>query len=151
MSKGQGEATKRPMNANLSYRVSILHSLLARRTANIYVSRGLTSHQWKVISVLYYWGGMPATRITELVTLDKSSISRAVNALLKLRLVDKQLHAFSGVIDVLLTQAGRQTYEGMAEEMKSIQKDLFSGISAADRDSFFRTMDQIEMNMREEG
>src|SRR5262249_49687342 len=93
------------LDTNLSYRLSILHSLLGKLTTGIYTSRGLTTHQWKVMSILYNWPPMPAVRITGLVTLDKAAISRGVAGLLKLKLARRYLEGESKMILVTLTES----------------------------------------------
>src|SRR5262245_24675123 len=91
------------LDSNLSYRISILHSLLGKLTTGIYASRGLTTHQWKVLSILYNWPPMPAVRITTLVTLDKAAISRGVAGLLSLKFAHRYLDDASGMIFIALT------------------------------------------------
>jgi DNA-binding MarR family transcriptional regulator len=137
------------LNTNLSYRISILHSLLGKLTTGIYASRGLTSHQWKVLSILYNWPPMPAVRITSLVTLDKAAISRGVAGLLKQKLAHRYLDDASGMIFVALTDRGRSTYRAMALEMAHLQRDLFGGVGAAKQKAFFAILGEIEHALRE--
>src|SRR3954462_14938155 len=110
------------LDTNLSYRISILHSLLGKLTTRIYASRGLTSHQWKVLSILYNWPPMPAVRITNLVTLDKAAISRGIAGLLNKKHAHRYLDDASGMIFVALTDLGRSTYRAMALEMAHLQR-----------------------------
>jgi DNA-binding MarR family transcriptional regulator len=137
-----------PMANNLSYRLSLLHALLGRKTANIYLSRGLNSHQWKVMSVLFSWPPMAAARITELVTLDKASISRAVTSLLKLKLADRRPDPETGAINVILTAAGRATYRDMMAEMFAIQQRVLASLSSVEKQALFRTFDKVETTLR---
>src|SRR3979409_2406719 len=125
------------LDTNLSYRISILHSLLGKLTTRIYASRGLTSHQWKVLSILYNWPPMPAVRITNMVTLDKAAISRGVSGLLELRLPRRYLGGARGMTFIALTEAGRTMYHSMASEMARLQRDLFAEVSHAEQNSFF--------------
>jgi DNA-binding MarR family transcriptional regulator len=138
----------KPMRENLSYRLSIIHALLGRRTAFIYTSRQLTSHQWKVLSVLYSWPPMPAARITELVTLDKAAISRAVTDLIKRGLADRKLLPESGVINVVLTPAGGDMYRAMMREMHDVQKEIFGGLKDRERTVLFDAFDKLETALR---
>lgn len=136
------------LDTNLSYRISILHSLLGKLTTGIYASRGLTSHQWKVLSILYNWPPMPAVRITNLVTLDKAAISRGVAGLLTLKLAHRYLDD-GGMIFIALTDLGRSTYRSMALEMARLQRDLFAGVGVAKQKSFFGVLDEIEHALRD--
>jgi DNA-binding MarR family transcriptional regulator len=136
------------LDSNLSYRISILHSLLGRLTTGIHASRGLTSHQWKVLSILYNWPPMPAVRITNLVTLDKAAISRGIAGLLALKLARRYLDEESGMILVALTDPGRAMYRAMAAEMADLQRRLFAKVREPERHSLFSTLDKVELALR---
>ena len=148
MPAAKGLSDGRPMRDNFSYRISVIHALLGRHTTGIYASRQLTSHQWKVLSVLFSWPPMPAARITELVTLDKAAISRAVAGLIKRGLADRKLRPASGVIHVVLTAAGAGTYRAMLREMHKLQKELFKNLKKPDRTMLFDILDKIEVVLR---
>jgi DNA-binding MarR family transcriptional regulator len=137
------------LDTNLSYRISILHSLLGKLTTAIYASRGLTSHQWKVMSILYNWPPMPAVRITSMVTLDKAAISRGVAGLLDLKLARRYLDNESGMIYITLTEPGRTMYRAMASELAHLQRDLFGEVRDAEQRSFFAILNKIEHALRE--
>jgi DNA-binding MarR family transcriptional regulator len=137
------------LGTNLSYRISILHSLLGKLTTGIYASRGLTSHQWKVLSILYNWPPMPAVRITNMVTLDKAAISRGVSGLLELKLARRYLDGESGMAFIALTESGRTMYHSMASEMARLQRDLFVEVSHAEQNSFFAALNKVEHALRD--
>jgi DNA-binding MarR family transcriptional regulator len=136
------------LDTNLSYRISILHSLLGKLTTRIYAARGLTSHQWKVLSILYNWPPMPAVRITNLVTLDKAAISRGVSGLLRLKFARRYLDNASGMIFIALTDSGRATYRAMAAEMGNLQRELFVNVTDSKQKVFFETVRDIEHQLR---
>jgi DNA-binding MarR family transcriptional regulator len=92
---------------------------------------------------------MPAARITELVTLDKAAISRAVAGLIKRGLADRKLRPASGVIHVVLTAAGAETYRAMLREMQKLQHQLFKNVQKPDRAMLFDILDKIEVALRE--
>jgi DNA-binding MarR family transcriptional regulator len=138
----------RPMRQNLSYRISIIHSLLGRRTTGIYASRRLTSHQWKVLSILYTWPPMHAARIVDLVTLDKASISRAITGLIKRGLATRKLRPATGAICVVLTPAGTKMYRAMELELDEIQRETFEALEEREQTAFFAIIDEIEAALR---
>ncbi len=138
----------RPMRQNLSYRISIIHSLLGRWTTGIYASRRLTSHQWKVLSILYTWPPMHAARIVELVTLDKASISRAITGLIKRGLATRKLRPTSREIIVILTPAGTKMYRAMEQELDEIQRKAFRTLTQRQQRAFFYIVDEIEAALR---
>jgi DNA-binding MarR family transcriptional regulator len=138
----------RPMRQNLSYRISIIHSLLGQRTTGIYASRRLTSHQWKVLSVLYTWPPMHAARIVDLVTLDKASISRAIKGLIKRGLATRKSQLEGGMISVVLTPAGTKMYRAMEHELDEIQREVLKTLKVRQQATFFDIFDEIEAALR---
>ena len=148
MPSAKGASDGQPMRQNLSYRISIIHSLLGRRTTRIYASRRLTSHQWKVLSVLYTWPPMHAARIVELVTLDKASISRAVTGLIKRGLATRKSRPASAAVSVVLTPAGTKMYRAMEQELDEIQREAFRTLKEREQTSFFDIIDEIEAALR---
>ena len=148
MAAPDGKPVQSTLDTNLSYRISILHSLLSKLTTGIYASRGLTSHQWKVLSILYNWPPMPAVRITNMVTLDKAAISRGVSGLLKLKLARRYLDGESGMIFIALTESGRAKYRSMASEMAHLQRDLFAKVRNTEKNAFFAVLNKIEHSLR---
>jgi len=142
------EPVQSTLDTNLSYRISILHSLLGKLTTRIYAARGLTSHQWKVLSILYNWPPMPAVRITTLVTLDKAAISRGISGLLRLKLARRYLDNASGMIFIAMIDAGRATYRAMAAEMGNLQRELFVNVPDARQKLFFETVRELEHKLR---
>jgi len=148
MTSADQQAIQASFGQNLSYLVSITHSLLGKFTSGIYASRGLTTHQWKVMSILYYWPPLPAVRITSLCTLDKAAISRGVAGLLKLKLASRHLDDESGMICIALTQSGRAMYAEMAAEMAQLQKRLLATVGESERSEFFATLAKIEQALR---
>jgi len=148
MTSSDEEVVQSTLDTNLSYRVSILHSLLGKLTTRIYASCGLTSHQWKVLSILYNWPPMPAVRITSLVTLDKAAISRGVSGLLRLKLARRYLDNASGMIFIEITDAGRASYRAMAIEMGNLQRELLANVQSARQKLFFETVRELEHRLR---
>jgi DNA-binding MarR family transcriptional regulator len=136
------------MRQNLSYRISIIHSLLGRRTTDIYASRRLTSHQWKVLSILYTWPPMHAARIVDLVTLDKASISRAIKGLIRRGLAVRKLRPSTGAICVVPTPAGTKMYRAMEQELDEIQREAFRPLKEGEQTAFFAIIDEVEAALR---
>jgi DNA-binding MarR family transcriptional regulator len=148
MTSADERALQASFGQNLSYLVSITHSFLGKLTAGIYASRGLTTHQWKVMSILYYWPPLPAVRMTSLCTLDKAAISRGVAGLLKLKLARRYLDDETGAICITLTDSGRTMYAAIAAEMSQLQKRLLANVSESERDAFFTTLAKIGGSLR---
>jgi DNA-binding MarR family transcriptional regulator len=139
------------LEANLSYRLSILNFLMGKATQRIYTAEGLSSHEWKVLSVLHRFAPMPAFEIAKWVTLDKAAISRAVRQLRDKGLADRKLHgADARTVDIVLTVKGARLYERMTHETAELQKRLMVGTGAEQQAQFFALVEKVEIRLREE-
>src|SRR5665213_2143381 len=140
-----------PLTDNLSYRLSMLNFLMAKATRDIYAAHGLTSHQWKVLSVLHAAQPMPAREIAKRVTLDKAAISRAVRELRDSGLADTAPHPNDArIVNIVMTAKGKRLYERMNARIAALQTRLFGELSPAKRATFFGVMDALESRLRTE-
>ena len=137
-----------PMRNILSYRLSVLHALLTRKLSSISSSRSLNIHQWKVLSVLYFWPPITAVGISGVVVLDKAAISRAIGSLVKLKLAERRHDPADNNTVVVITPAGRKLYGTIQEELESIQSKLLQGLSATKKSELFEILDHIEQSLR---
>jgi len=141
-----------PLAENLSYRLSMLNFQMVRTTARTYLARGLTAHQWKVLSVLYSFAPMSAAAVTARVTLDKAAVSRAVRQLRELGLVKRDLHSDDArSVDISLTAKGRTLYAAMASEIRQLQDALFAALSAGEAAALFPIIDKLEQALKARG
>jgi DNA-binding MarR family transcriptional regulator len=149
------DATAKPMalalEANLSYRLSILNFLMGKATQRIYVAEGLTSHQWKILSVLHRFAPIAAVDIAKWVTLDKAAISRAIRQLCDAGLADRKLEGSDArVVNVALTAKGARVYERMTHETAKLQGRLLVDATTEEAASFFSRIENIEHKLRDE-
>jgi DNA-binding MarR family transcriptional regulator len=139
-----------PLNENFSYRLSMLNFLMGKETAAIYEARGLTVHQWKVLSVLYNFAPISAAEVTERVTLDKAAVSRAVRQLQHLGLIKRSLQrADARKVDITLTAKGRTVYAAMASEIRDLQNKLFEALTKTEVRAIFSAIEKLELTLRE--
>ncbi|MFC3674291.1 MarR family winged helix-turn-helix transcriptional regulator [Ferrovibrio xuzhouensis] len=137
------------LDNNLSYKLSMLNFLMVKATARIYTSKNLNAHQWKVLSVLYAHQPMPASDILKWVTLDKAAISRAVQQLQRLELIERKLHPVDGrAVNISLSERGRQMYARMAEDMSRLQAELLAGLGEKKTQILFDAFSEIEQRLR---
>lgn len=138
------------LHRNLSYRLSMISYLLGRHTARLYAHEGLTAQHWKVLSVLYHKGPMPAVGVEAWVTLDKSAISRSVASLLRSGLVQRQLRSQDArSADIELTTAGVALSERLTAATAALQDRLMQGLPRPDRQRLFEALDVVESALRE--
>ncbi len=136
------------MREILSYRLSVLHALLTRKLSSIESTLPLSTNQWKVLSVLYFWPPITAVGVSEVVVLDKAAISRAIGSLVKLKLAERRHDAENNNTVVVITPAGRSLYGKIHEDIESMQRNLLYGLSISKQSQLFEILDHIEQSLR---
>lgn len=136
------------MREVLSYRISVLHALMTRRLALITSTSPLTTNQWKVLSVLFFWPDITAAGICEVVVLDKAAISRAIASLVRLKLALRRHDAENNNTVVVITAAGRKLYGEIHADIRAMQDELLGGLSGAKQALLFEALDRIEQALR---
>lgn len=135
----------RPLEFNLSYRLSYMSFLVNRATAPVLAAHGITNQQWKVLSVLYQIAPATAQEVTGWVTLDKSAVSRTVRQLLELGLINRKLHVEDARnVHLFLTAKGTALYKRVAEQLAAVQADLMQDVSPAAAATLFKVLRQVE-------
>lgn len=134
---------------NLSYHLAILSFLLGKATAEVYGAEDLTTHQWKVLSVICSYAPMPASGIMQWVTLDKSAISRAVRKLHTAGLIERRLSdSDARFSEILPTRKGRDSYRRMAESIQRLQASVLDGLPEEKVRDMFDTFSHMEAQLR---
>ena len=148
MSKSTAALPTLPMRNILSYRLSVLHALLTRKLSSISSSRSLNTHQWKVLSVLYFWPPITAVGISGVVVLDKAAISRAIGSLVRLKLAERRHDPKDNNTVIVITPTGRKLYGKIQEDIEAIQRKIFQGLGAAKEKQLFEILDHMEQSLR---
>lgn len=120
-----------------------------RKTSTIYrrdFDMGLS--EWRVISMLNIEPGITASRICDVLRLDKAAVSRSLKALLKKGLLgyeqvsnDPRKRLWS------LSAEGLKTHDALMSVALSCESKLVSNIDPEDFNAFLRVMHQMLMNM----
>jgi DNA-binding MarR family transcriptional regulator len=130
---------------NLAYRLSLLSFRVNKTVAKVYNGHGLSTHEWKVMSVLHTHGPMTAQAILQWVTLDKAAISRAIQLLHKKDFIQRKLTGFDArTVQVSMTSRGRATYGAIARETAALQADILQDVNRADLRAFFNVLKLVE-------
>jgi DNA-binding MarR family transcriptional regulator len=137
-----------PMRNILSYRLSVIHALLTRKLSSISSAKSLNIHQWKVLSVLYFWPPITAVGISGVVVLDKAAISRAIGSLVKLKLAQRRHDPANNNTVIIITPVGRKLYGKIHEDLESMQHNILRGLSAAKQSQLFEILDHMEQSLR---
>jgi DNA-binding MarR family transcriptional regulator len=100
------------LDGYLPYRLSVASNAVSRLIARAYEDRfGLTIPQWRLIAVLAEDGPLTQQAIGTRTVMDKVTVSRATQGLVKRRLVERAPHDADGRSHHLaLSQAGERLY-----------------------------------------
>jgi DNA-binding MarR family transcriptional regulator len=100
------------LDSYLPYRLSVASNAVSRLIARAYEDRfGLTIPQWRLIAVLGEYGPLTQQAIGTRTVMDKVTVSRATQGLVKRKLVERAPHDDDGRSHhVALSKAGERLY-----------------------------------------
>jgi DNA-binding MarR family transcriptional regulator len=139
----EGELT---LDAYLPYRLSVASNAVSGLIARAYQDRfGLSVPQWRLICVLAEDGGLTQGQIVARTVMDKVTVSRAAQGLLKRRLVARSDHHADGRSHVLaLTREGASLYAEIAPLALAYEAALISGLSPAEVELLKRLLARLQ-------
>jgi len=126
----------------LPYRLSFTSNLVSEQIARAYQSLfGLTIPEWRLIAVTAEEGETTQQRICARTRMDKVTVSRAAIALTERALLargpnpdDKRSHLLT------LSADGRALYAAVAPKAKAMEAEIFSCLSAQERETLIRLL-----------
>ena len=132
--RAEGQAGGLKLDGYLPYRLSVASNAVSGLIARAYEDRfGLTVPQWRVICVLAEDGALTQGQIVARTVMDKVTVSRAAQGLVKRRLVARSEHHADGRSHVLaLTAEGRRLHGDIAPLALAYEAALISGLSPED-------------------
>ncbi|HEY6926991.1 MAG TPA: MarR family transcriptional regulator [Steroidobacteraceae bacterium] len=101
------------LDSYLPYRLSVASNAVSRLIARAYEDRfGLTIPQWRLMAVLAEAGPLTQQAIGQRTMMDKVTVSRATQGLVKRKLVQRAPHDADGRSHhVMLSKAGARLYD----------------------------------------
>jgi DNA-binding MarR family transcriptional regulator len=119
------------LDAYLPYRLSVASNAVSGLIARSYQDRfGLSVPQWRLICVLAEDGGLTQGLIVARTVMDKVTVSRAAQELLKRHLVARSDHQADGRSHVLaLTVEGARLHAEIAPLALAYEAALISGLA----------------------
>jgi len=133
----------------LPYVMNRLSETISSELSSIYVEQyGLSIAQWRVIANLAQHTSLTAQDIVVFTAMEKSMISRAVNAL-----VDRGLVAGTASVedsrakDLRLTKSGDALYRSIVPNVLSWEKELLSCLSKPDYKNLMKTLERLKLQL----
>lgn len=119
------------LDGYLPYRLSVASNAVSGLIARAYEDRfGLTVPQWRLICVLAEDGGLTQVQIVARTVMDKVTVSRAAQGLVRRHLLARSENTADGRSHVLaLTAEGRRLYADIAPLALAYEAALIAGLS----------------------
>jgi DNA-binding MarR family transcriptional regulator len=110
---------------------------------------GLDIPEWRVLATLgFREGACTAQYISHCTRTHKSTISRAVTALMRRRVIERVANENDRREFALqLTPKGRALYQNLIPRLKRKEKDILSCLSAGERKDFAAALGKIEQSL----
>jgi DNA-binding MarR family transcriptional regulator len=134
------------LDAYLPYRLSVASNAVSGLIARAYQDRfGLTVPQWRLICVLAEDGALTQGQIVARTVMDKVTVSRAAQGLLRRHLVGRTAHHADGRSHVLqLSPQGTRLYGEIAPLALSYEQALIGGLSPDEVDGLKRLLSKLQ-------
>jgi DNA-binding MarR family transcriptional regulator len=130
----------------LPYRLSVASNAVSRLIARAYEDRfGLTIPQWRLIAVLAEFGPLTQQEIGVRTVMDKVTVSRATQGLVKRRLVQRAPHGADGRSHhVALSKSGERLYSEISPVALEYEARLLRHFDPAALESLKQFLLQLE-------
>lgn len=131
----------------------LMNRIMGRYNAGLrdeLASLGLTTPQMRSLAVLSVFDGILIGELAVYAVVEKSTLSRALDALGRDRMVRREADAEdSRATRIFLTDTGRDAFERMWPHMSAFYDQMFVGISDDDRAAFVGTLQTMLLNIRQ--
>ena len=134
------------LDGYLPYRLSVASNAVSRLIARAYEDRfGLTIPQWRLIAVLAEDGALTQQAIGARTVMDKVTVSRATQGLVKRRLVQRVPHDADGRSHHLaLSKAGERLYREISPVALEYEARLLQQFDPAAVEELKRVLRHLE-------
>jgi DNA-binding MarR family transcriptional regulator len=135
----------------LPYRLSVAANAVSGLIARAYEDKfGLTIPQWRLIAVLADDGPLTPQELCAHTIMDKVTVTRAAQGLLRRRLVRRQPNETDGRSHrLILTTAGEQLYGEVVPLALGYEEQLIAGIDARSVAKLEEQLRQLEQRAME--
>lgn len=130
----------------LPYRLSVTSNLVSGMIASRYQDLfGISIPEWRVIAVLAEHGSVSQQAICQVTRMDKVTVSRAAISLVGRKLISRKTNpADKRSQQLALSEQGRRLYESIAPRAIAMETQIFSCLTARDRQWLSRVLGKID-------
>ncbi len=133
----------------LPYVINNLAERISAGLSTLYSDEyGLTIPEWRVIANLAEHNTLNPRQIVQFTTLEKSTVSRAVNNLSARGLVSQQrTEGDNRVKDLALTDAGETLYRSIVPRALAWERDLLEDLNAGEYRDLLHSLDKLRVRL----
>ena len=111
----------------------------------------LSPAQGRILMALYEQDDIPVRKLSEMTSLDKSTLSLSLTRMEQFGLVERSGDEKDRrVVRVKLTRSGRSHCQACHEAMQEMSDILYCGVTNEERDVFLRVLNQLFENVSEQ-
>jgi len=134
------------LDAYLPYRLSVASNAVSGLISRAYQDRfGLTVPQWRLICVLAEDGAMTQGQLVARTVMDKVTVSRAAQGLIRRRLVARTEHHADARSHVLtLSPQGTRLYAEIAPLALTYEQALIAGLTSDEVEGLKRLLSKLQ-------
>ena len=111
----------------------------------------LSPAQGRILMALYEQDDIPVRKLSEMTSLDKSTLSLSLTRMEQFGLVERSGDEKDWrVVRVKLTRNGRSHRQACHEAMQELTDILYCGVTNEERDVFLRVLNQLFENVSEQ-
>jgi DNA-binding MarR family transcriptional regulator len=138
------------LDAFLPYRLSVTSNTVSDVIAASYQALfGLKVPEWRLLAVIAESKGITQQEIGQRTQMDKVTVSRAAIALGARGLIARMPNPADGRSHLLaLSAAGATLYASVVPQALALEAQIFSALTAQEREAFARTMAKIQAAAR---
>lgn len=140
-----GEDTALELEQFLPYRLSIVAQAVSTALSRLYASRfGLSVPQWRVMAVLGRFQPLSANQVCDKTLMDKVAVSRAVAAMLRRQLLERQVDGQDRRRSQLrLTRKGSAILRQITPLARDYEKNLLAALSPGERQNLGAVLSKL--------
>lgn len=120
----------------LPYRLSYLTNIIGNGLAGLYTDQfGIAHTEWRVMAVLGMCSNVSASFVAEKTAMDKVATSRAINNMIKNKLIDRSFSDDDKRRSELnLSKLGQETYEKIVPLVQEYETKLLAALNQTEMD-----------------
>lgn len=134
----------------LPYRIANLSNNISEAFSAVYsLEYGISIAQWRILVNLFENDFVTAKRLGNLASMDKSTVSRAIQIMLNRGYLEKRVNkADKRAYFVALTKAGKDLYYEIAPKALTWERNLKADISEEEYDCFMSVLAKLDHKIK---